>query len=153
MADPDRLSGCTDPIGSTSAAASRADGDLDGLSGRTDLNLSYMEVAVTGTTLRTFTSHTFRFLSRTTHRTGRRFAALGCTAALGLSLVGGCADMMMTPGQARNKGVQLYNQGKFTDAAGTFRTATRKDPRDYQSYYYLGRSYASMKSYLQAIGT
>ena len=119
-----------------------------------DLNLSYMEVAVTGTTFRTLTSHTFRSLNRTTQRRGRtRFAALGLTAALGLSVLGGCADMMQTPGQARNKGVQLYNQGKYTEAAGAFGTATRKDPRDYQSYYYLGRSYAQMKQYLQAIGT
>jgi tetratricopeptide (TPR) repeat protein len=159
IADPDKLSGCTDLIRSPAASAPRADQDLDGLSGRTDLNLSYMEVAVTGTTFRTLISHTFRSLNRTTQRPVRRFAgrgrfaALGLTAALGLSVLGGCADMMQTPGQARNKGVQLYNQGKFTEAAGAFGTATRKDPRDYQSYYYLGRSYAQMKQYLQAIGT
>ena len=109
---------------------------------------------MTGTTFRTLISHTLRSTNRTTQRCGPgRFAALGLTAALGLSVLGGCADMMQTPGQARNKGVQLYNQGKFSEAAGAFGTATRKDPRDYQSYYYLGRSYAQVKNYLQAIGT
>src|SRR5215213_4284351 len=99
-----------------------------------DLDLSYMEVAVTGTTLRTQSLRTL-------------------VLAIAFSFVGGCADMLQKPGEARNAGVKLYNKGKYADAAGAFASATRKDPRDYQAYYYLGRSYESLKQYHQAIGT
>ena len=111
-----------------------------------------MEVAVTGTTFRTLTLPAFCFLRRTTIGRGR-FTAPGLALAVALMFAGGCADMMQKPGEARNKGVKLYNAGKYTDAAGAFASATRKDPRDYQSYYYLGRSYESMKQFHQAIGS
>jgi len=53
--------------------------------------------------------------------------------------------------QSREKGVTLYNAGDYADAAGAFNNAVRQDPRDYQSHYYLGRSYEAMGSYQQSI--
>ena len=103
---------------------------------------------MTGTTLRTPRLQTLCPLVRTT-----RFAGRGLALALTVTLLGGCAEWMQKPGEARNSGVKLYNANKFTDAAGAFQSATRKDPRDYVAYYYLGRSYESLKSYHQAIGT
>ena len=106
---------------------------------------------MTGTTFHTLTLRTFCFLRRTTQGRGRFTAPV--FLAVALCFLGGCADMMAKPAEVRNKGVKLYNAGKYTEAAGAFQTATRKDPRDYESYYYLGRSQESMKSFHQAIGS
>jgi tetratricopeptide (TPR) repeat protein len=51
----------------------------------------------------------------------------------------------------RNTGIAQYNAGEYTEAAGTFKNATRQDPRDYQSFCYLGDSYQQMGQQQQAI--
>ncbi|HEV2292597.1 MAG TPA: tetratricopeptide repeat protein [Tepidisphaeraceae bacterium] len=51
----------------------------------------------------------------------------------------------------RDMGIRQYNAGEFTDAAGTFKNAIRQDPRDYQSYAYLGDCYRQMGQLQQAI--
>jgi len=51
----------------------------------------------------------------------------------------------------RNTGIGQYNAGEYTEAAGTFKNATRQDPRDYQSYAYLGDCYQQMGQQQQAI--
>ena len=51
----------------------------------------------------------------------------------------------------RDTGIRQYNAGEYADAAGTFKNATRQDPRDYQSYAYLGDSYQQMGQQQQAI--
>jgi len=51
----------------------------------------------------------------------------------------------------RDTGIKQYNAGEFTDAAGTFKNATRQDPRDYQSYCYLGDCYQQMGQHQQAM--
>ncbi len=51
----------------------------------------------------------------------------------------------------RDTGIRQYNAGEFTDAAGTFKNATRQDPRDYQSYAYLGDCYQQLGQQQQAI--
>jgi Tfp pilus assembly protein PilF len=51
----------------------------------------------------------------------------------------------------RDTGIRQYNAGEYTDAAGTFKNATRQDPRDYQSYAYLGDCYQQMGQQQQAI--
>ena len=60
---------------------------------------------------------------------------------------------MLTPPneQSREKGITQYNAGDYADAAGAFNNAVRQDPRDYQSHYYLGRTFEAMGSYQQAI--
>ena len=51
----------------------------------------------------------------------------------------------------RNTGIAQYNAGEYTEAAGTFKNATRQDPRDYQSFCYLGDCYQQMGQQQQAI--
>ncbi len=66
-------------------------------------------------------------------------------------LVGGCDSTLSYNDGTRRDGVALYNQGQYDQAAGTFRNAVKGNPRDYESYYWLGQSYASMKNWAQAI--
>ena len=51
----------------------------------------------------------------------------------------------------RDTGIRQYNAGEYIDAAGTFKNATRQDPRDYQSYAYLGDCYQQMGQQQQSI--
>lgn len=54
---------------------------------------------------------------------------------------------------SRKQGITLYKAGNYTDAVGAFQNAVRTDPRDYQSFYYLGMSYDALRRYQQAIGS
>jgi Tfp pilus assembly protein PilF len=80
----------------------------------------------------------------------RGVLALGaCVLSFGLA---GCGtDLITYAGESRQRGIELYNQGSFADAAGSFSNAIRQDPRDYQSHYYLGRSYESLDQQHQAV--
>jgi tetratricopeptide (TPR) repeat protein len=82
----------------------------------------------------------------------RLLLAVNLLAATAL-LIGaaGCADSLIYAKDARNDGLALYNQGEYGEAAACFANATRQDPRDYRSYYYLGATYDAMNSYQQAI--
>jgi len=62
----------------------------------------------------------------------------------------GCADSLTFAKDARRDGMSLYNEGNYTEAVGAFANATRQDPRDYKSYYYLGASYQAQHQYQQA---
>jgi Flp pilus assembly protein TadD len=44
-----------------------------------------------------------------------------------------------------------YRQQQYTDAAGSFRNASKQNPRDYHSYYMLGCCYQQAGQYQQAI--
>ena len=77
-----------------------------------------------------------------------------CALSLGLLGVGGCAggqDMVTFAGESRQQGIKLYNEGNYPDATAAFTNAIRQDPRDYQAYYYLGRSYSATHQYHQAV--
>src|SRR5262245_4694366 len=78
-----------------------------------------------------------------------RFATCG----LLLSALVGCAgqEIISTNKQHREEGVEQFNQQNYADAAGSFRTAARVDPRDYRSLFYLGASYERMNQNHQAI--
>ncbi len=73
--------------------------------------------------------------------------------AAGALLIGavGCADSLVYAKDSRANGLALYNQGEYGEATACFANATRQDPRDYRSYYYLGASYDAMHSYEQAV--
>jgi len=43
--------------------------------------------------------------------------------------------------QQRAKGIELYDQQNTEKATGAFRDAVRQNPRDYISFYYLGKIY------------
>ncbi len=51
----------------------------------------------------------------------------------------------------RDTGIAQYNAGEYAEAAGTFKNATRQDPRDYESYAYLGDCYQQMGQQQQAM--
>jgi len=61
--------------------------------------------------------------------------------------------MATNPLPSRQEGTRLFNEGKYDDAAGAYRNATKQDPRDYHSHFYLAICYEAMKSPRQAIGS
>ena len=71
---------------------------------------------------------------------------------LALLLFGGCATLRGI--SARNdfeRGVTLFNQGRFEAAIPHFQEATREDPNFAPAYFYLGRSYISLSRWRSAI--
>ena len=62
----------------------------------------------------------------------------------------GCTDTITFAGNNREAGILAYNEGRYTDSAGSFRAALRQDPRDYQSQYWLGQSYLQLGNYQSA---
>lgn len=96
--------------------------------------ISYKEVAV-----KRFTSFSFRVL------------AAGSLAMGAMIALGGCSDVITYSKESRAKGMELYEQQNYTDAAGAFRNAVHQNPADYHSHYYLAACYAQDKAYHQAI--
>ncbi len=84
-----------------------------------------------------------------------RFASyrLLATASLVLaaSTLAGCAEYATHADEARRKGLALYEQEQYLDAAGSFQNAVRQRPRDWQSHYYLGLSYEQVGQLQRAI--
>ena len=72
---------------------------------------------------------------------GTALAAVGCT---------GTSSMLTYATDAREKGLKQYKAHEYENAAGSFRSATRQDPRDYKSFYFLGECYRAMGSNQQA---
>jgi tetratricopeptide (TPR) repeat protein len=77
-------------------------------------------------------------------------ASAGCGNSSGGNQNSGMIAVTNTKA-VRNTGIAQYNAGEYTEAAGTFKNATRQDPRDYQSYAYLGDCYQQMGQQQQAI--
>ena len=65
----------------------------------------------------------------------------------------GCAgsESLTYAKDASRQGMSLYQDGDYVDASAAFNSATRQNPRDYPSYYYLGACYQAMGSTQQAI--
>ncbi len=74
--------------------------------------------------------------------------------AAALLAAAGCAgpEVFTYAKDARAQGLADYNTGDYVNAAAAFANATRQDPRDYQSFYYLGASHQATGDYQQAIG-
>lgn len=81
---------------------------------------------------------------------GRALAVAGLAGSAGLT--GGCGEVITHAGASRQTGVKLYNEKQYPEAAGSFSNAIKQRPQDYESHYYLGRTYESMKNYHQAVG-
>jgi len=94
---------------------------------------------ITSRTSSTFTSYALR-------------TAAGVFVATSL-LLSGCqsSTLLSSPSDSRREGEQLYREGSYGEAAGSFKTAIRRNPRDYQSQYHLARSYEQMGQNQQAI--
>ncbi|MCC6240196.1 MAG: tetratricopeptide repeat protein [Phycisphaerales bacterium] len=63
----------------------------------------------------------------------------------------GCADIVTYSRDAQEQGLQYYDAGQYTDAAGAFNNAIKQAPDNYQARYYLGSSYARLGNYEKAI--
>lgn len=63
----------------------------------------------------------------------------------------GCADTMTYAKDAKRDGMSLYDQADYLDASVAFQSATRQNPRDYMSFYYLGLCYQALGSDQEAI--
>jgi tetratricopeptide (TPR) repeat protein len=72
---------------------------------------------------------------------GSVLGAVGCT---------GTSNLLTYAQDAREKGLKQYKAHDYENAAGSFRSATRQDPRDYKSFYFLGTCYDTMGSHQQA---
>lgn len=62
----------------------------------------------------------------------------------GISLFGGAQDEF-------DRGLALFNQGRFEEAIPYFQRATAQEPNFAQAYLYLGRSYLSLSRWAEAI--
>jgi len=76
-----------------------------------------------------------------------------CGLTLVLTTLVGCAgsDVITFSRDSQRKGVALYNEGEYGEAAGAFRYASRQNPRDHRNHYYLGACYEQMGQYQRAI--
>lgn len=71
---------------------------------------------------------------------------------LALLLFSGCATLRGISAQnSFERGVTLFNQGRFEAAIPHFQEATREDPNFAPAYFYLGRSYVSLSRWRSAI--
>jgi tetratricopeptide (TPR) repeat protein len=80
-----------------------------------------------------------------------RVLAGGSLVISALFALGGCSDILTYSKESRDAGMELYNQGDYTDAGGDFKNAVRQNPADYRSHYYLADCYAKQQAYNQAI--
>ncbi|MGE5817548.1 MAG: tetratricopeptide repeat protein [Deltaproteobacteria bacterium] len=63
-----------------------------------------------------------------------------------------CSIRTFNPGyDSFERGLALFNQGRFDSAVAHFERATRENPNDAQAYLYLGRSYISLSRWRSAI--
>jgi tetratricopeptide (TPR) repeat protein len=76
--------------------------------------------------------------------------AIGIIGISGVLLAAGCQIATFSQ-DARRKGVALYDQGNYGDAAGAFQDATQQMPTDYLSHYYLARTYDKLGDTQRAI--
>jgi tetratricopeptide (TPR) repeat protein len=83
-----------------------------------------------------------------------RFGSLRVAAAFSLlaaPLLCGCSGFLTKYEDRQTQGLRLYQEKNYTEAAGAFRNAVRKDPRDYKSQYYLAVSCDAEQRYQEAI--
>src|SRR5689334_15345073 len=83
----------------------------------------------------------------------RRLISLTKSAMmLGLLLsAGACAELMTNTRVDREKGIKLYNDGQYADAAGVFRETIKHNAADLQSHLYLAQSLDHLHAYEQAV--
>ncbi len=74
---------------------------------------------------------------------GLALATVGCSS-------GSTSNLLTYSQAARQKGIKQFQAGDYETAAGSFRSATRQDPRDYKSFGYLGSCYDKLGMHQQA---
>lgn len=79
-----------------------------------------------------------------------RWAAVVLT--LVVMLASGCSMGRFSPAQSSfERGVSLFNQGRFAESVDYLEEATRRDPEFGEAYFYLGRAYLSQSRWREAI--
>ncbi|HXF74728.1 MAG TPA: tetratricopeptide repeat protein [Methylomirabilota bacterium] len=73
--------------------------------------------------------------------------------ALALPFLASCATLgRFSPGQENfERGLALFNQGRFAASVPHFERATREDPEFAEAYFYLGRAHISQSHWREAI--
>ena len=72
--------------------------------------------------------------------------------ALALMSASACATIGHFRGEdSFERGLALFNQGRFAASIPHFEAATREDPEFAQAYFYLGRAYVSESRWRSAI--
>jgi tetratricopeptide (TPR) repeat protein len=71
--------------------------------------------------------------------------------SIALLLATGCGSVVTFSKVSREKGIEQYNAGQYTEAEGAFADAIRQNPRDYVSHTYLGLLYDRQKQYTNAL--
>src|SRR2546421_3144317 len=102
-----------------------------------------MEVAVIASHLRSL-----RFGSL---RDSVRAIAVAASLLAAPLLLGGCSGFLTKFEEPQAQGLRLYQEKNYTEAAGAFRNAIRKDPRDYKSHYYLAVACDAEQRYQESI--
>jgi len=72
---------------------------------------------------------------------------------LALPLLASCATLgRFSPAQQNfERGLALFNQGRFAASVPYFERATREDPEFAEAYFYLGRAHISQSHWREAI--
>ncbi|HTW94924.1 MAG TPA: tetratricopeptide repeat protein [Tepidisphaeraceae bacterium] len=71
---------------------------------------------------------------------------------LGSLLLMGCGtDMLTYSHDYQHEGLKEYNNGDYVDAIGAFTAASKQDPADYQTQYWLGQCYEQTGAYTHAV--
>jgi tetratricopeptide (TPR) repeat protein len=77
---------------------------------------------------------------------------LAACAAAALPLLNtGCSGFLTKAEDPKEAGMRLYQEQNYTESAGAFRNAIRRDPRDYKSHYYLAVACNADGRYQEAI--
>jgi tetratricopeptide (TPR) repeat protein len=77
---------------------------------------------------------------------------LAAGAAVALPLLNtSCSGMFVKAEDPKAAGMRLYQEQNYTESAGAFRNAIRRDPRDYKSHYYLAVACNADGRYQEAI--
>lgn len=85
------------------------------------------------------------------HRKLGGMLSAGIAGLLLLGLFGCGVEVLTWAKDAKRQGFQQYNDGKYAEAAGSFRNAIRQDPTDPESEYWLAMSYEQTQSWHEAI--
>ncbi len=81
---------------------------------------------------------------------GKSTASAVLLAGLSFGL-GGCAgEYLSYASESRAAGIQQLNENQPEKAAGSFQNAVRQNPRDYESFYWMGVAYDRSGNYAQA---
>jgi tetratricopeptide (TPR) repeat protein len=69
-----------------------------------------------------------------------------------VTLVSACSLGHFSPAQnSFERGLSLFNQGRFVESVPYLEEATRRDPEYGEAYFYLGRAYLSQSRWRDAI--